>query len=176
MKKPKAADVKVQGITFPDEKDGLTIRATHPGFAVLAAECVTMFKEYGAINFLEWTMQSGDPAFGEFTLIIQRKDGKTGAERFTEVAKELAAVKLQLGAMIEERDLYSDVVDAAEKWLKHHGTAALSEAEANKALRYQVERLGERIQAKPVEDPQRLCNHGGVFRGEACPKCGADVR
>jgi len=23
---------------------------------------------------------------------------------------------------------------------------------------------------------QPVCNHGGVFRGETCPKCGVDVR
>lgn len=83
---------------------------------------------------------------------------------------QVKALELQLRAMVEERDLYSDVVDAAEAWLKHHGEGSLAEAEANKALRYQVEKLGQKVADKPK------CPHGGVFRGEKCGTCGEEVR
>lgn len=61
---------------------------------------------------------------------------------------EVRSLNLQLRAMVEERDLYCEVVDAAECWLKHHGNGGIEEAEANKALRYQVEKLGPKVSAK----------------------------
>jgi hypothetical protein len=69
--------------------------------------------------------------------------------------------------MVEERDLYSDVVDAAEAWLKHHGNGGIAEAEANKALRYQVEQLGEKVTVKPVGEATKQ-----VGLGDFCPKHG----
>jgi hypothetical protein len=56
-------------------------------------------------------------------------------------------MELQLRAMVEERDLYSDVVDAAKLWLKHHGE--VSHSTYYLALKYQVERLGSKVTEKP---------------------------
>lgn len=80
--------VILTGVQYPDKDGGLTIQAKHPSFVVLAADSVKMFKEYGGVNYVEWTMQSGDPAFGEFTIIIQRSKGKTPAQRVTEFLKD----------------------------------------------------------------------------------------
>lgn len=76
--------VILTGVQYPDKDGGLTIQAKHPSFMALAADSVKMFKEYGGVNYVEWTMQSGDPALGEFTIIIQRRKGKTPAQRVTE--------------------------------------------------------------------------------------------
>lgn len=78
--------------------------------------------------------------------------------------EKLKAANLQLRAMVEERDLYRDVVDAAESWLKHHGNGGLGEAEANKALRYQVERLGEKVSSKKRNESPWKCAHCGSRR------------
>jgi len=90
---------------------------------------------------------------------------------YSALAKSYEDMKLQLSAMVEERDLYSDVVDAAETWLKHHGNGGISEAEANKALRYQVERLGEKAnpEKRKCEKPVRIAGGGGVV------PCGNDI-
>jgi len=80
--------VVLTGIKYPDKDGGLTIQAKHPSFVALVADSVKMFKEYGGVNYVEWTMQSRDPAFGEFTIIIQRSKGKTPAQRVTEFLKD----------------------------------------------------------------------------------------
>lgn len=69
----------------------------------------------------------------------------------------LAKSLLRERGMVEERDLYSDVVDAAETWLKHHGKGGVDEAEANKALRYQVERLGEKVPSEKPKGEELIC-------------------
>lgn len=80
--------VILTGVQYPDKDGGLTIQAKHPSFVALAADSVKMFREYGGVNYVEWTMQSEDPALEEFTIIIQRRKGKTPAQRVTEFLKD----------------------------------------------------------------------------------------
>jgi len=92
----------------------------------------------------------------------------------TGLHKEVTAANLQLRAMVEERDLYSDVVDSAESWLRHHGEGSLAEAEANKALKYQVERLGPKVAQKQSCVAGCVCkkNGGSCTPERTCTRCG----
>lgn len=74
-------DVTISGIQYPDAGGGLTVQAKHPAFAFLALETMKLFKKTGGVNYVEWTMGTQDPAFGTFSIIIQRKAGKTPAEK-----------------------------------------------------------------------------------------------
>lgn len=89
MNEEKPEEVKVQSIQFPDETGGLTLQAKHPAFAVLAAQCVKMFKESGGVNYVEWRLSSDDPGFGIFTVVIQRDQGKTPAQRVSELQNQI---------------------------------------------------------------------------------------
>jgi hypothetical protein len=89
-------DVEIKRIEYPDEKGGLSMVASHPGFATLAIECVRLFREGHGVNYVEWTMQSGDPEFGTFSVVIQRRAGVTPAEKATRLAKENEALRAAL--------------------------------------------------------------------------------
>lgn len=81
-KKKKTEEVKLQALQFPDERGGLTARLSHTAIPLLAAQFVQLFKDMGGVNYLEFTMTSKkDPEFGPFTVMIQRHNGKTSAEK-----------------------------------------------------------------------------------------------
>lgn len=103
-KAPAPKDVAINRIQFPDEKGGLSLTATHPGFAALSAECVRLFKESKGVNYVEWTMQSGDPEFGIFDVIMQRKTGVTPAQK----AAALAVENRRLWHALEELTVRDD--------------------------------------------------------------------
>lgn len=88
-------DVKVTKIEYPDKDGGINLSTKSPTFAILAAECVKMFKESGGVNYCEWRLNSGDPAFGTFTVIIQREDGKTVAQVNADLMAQRDAALLQ---------------------------------------------------------------------------------
>lgn len=92
----------VQKVEFPDEKGGLTVQARHPAFAALAIECMKMFKESGGVNYCEWTMNTDDPDFGTFTVLIQRKQGKTPAERVSDLEVQIKAWRRYTQLLTEE--------------------------------------------------------------------------
>lgn len=109
-------DPKIMKMQFPDEQGGLTIAARHPAFAALAAECMKLFKDSGGINYCEWTLESGDPSFGKFTLTMQRKEGKTPAE----AAGELRTKNQELLLFIAEIDVDHHVVRGGRERLWGH--------------------------------------------------------
>lgn len=118
-------DVKVTKMEFPDKDGGINIAAKSPAFAILASECVKWFKEAGGVNYCEWRLNSGDPAFGTFTVTIQREDGRTLAQVNADLRTERAAALLQIDelkkalrasiGMVEGRpNPYSDI----KEWKK----------------------------------------------------------
>jgi len=107
---------KITKMQFPDEKGGLTLAAKHPAFAVLASECMRLFRESGGINYCEWTMESADPDFGQFTVTIQRKKGKTQAEVSTELRKKNEELLL----LIAEIDVDHHLLRGGKERLEGH--------------------------------------------------------
>lgn len=85
-------EVMLQKIEFPDEKGGLTLAARSPAFAALVHECAKLFREEKGVNYCEWTMNSPDPAFGMFTVMIQRKAGITAAEKASKYKAALSYI------------------------------------------------------------------------------------
>jgi len=96
-----ARDVTVSKVEFPDKEGGLSLTAKAPAFAVLAQECVKLFKGDGAVNYCEWRLNSGDPSFGTFTVTIQRENGKTMAQVNAGLRAELKASQTRVLSMRE---------------------------------------------------------------------------
>lgn len=95
--KPKepTEDVIVKKLEFPDERGMLSITAKHPGFMALASEIVRLFKDQKGVNYVEMRMNSGDPEFGSFDVLIQRVAGITPAQKagkFREALEKIAAL------------------------------------------------------------------------------------
>ena len=90
--KRKTEAVQITSMKYPDN-GGMTLVAKHPAFLELAAESVKLFKESGGVNYVEWTMGTPDPDFGPFTIIIQRKNGKTPSERASEFKAALEEIR-----------------------------------------------------------------------------------
>ena len=89
----KEEDVILHSLQYPDDQGGLSAMMSHSSFAVVASAFVRYFKESGGVNYMEFTMaDKNDPAFGDFTVMIQRKNGKTAAEkagRYRDVLKSV---------------------------------------------------------------------------------------
>lgn len=75
-------EVKVTSLQFPDEKGGMTATFKHSAVPLMAEQFVKLFKEAGGMNYVEWTMETPKaPEIGQFTVVIQRKDGMTPSEK-----------------------------------------------------------------------------------------------
>lgn len=81
-KDEKPEDVKIVGLQFPDGKGGMTATFKHSVIPEMASQFVKLFKEEGGVNYVEWTMEDmKSPEVGQFTVSIQRRDGKTASEK-----------------------------------------------------------------------------------------------
>jgi DNA-directed RNA polymerase subunit L len=69
----------------------LDINFKHPLFAIICSELVKTFDDYGGTNYVEFTMEH--ETRGKFSVLIQKKDGLTPAEKNTELKKEIDRLK-----------------------------------------------------------------------------------
>ena len=153
------------GLTIEGPR-GIDIHGREKPYHACQADCVGLLRVENSklrLDFELWRKQASvDHAEADklrAEAALYKKVSDEDDETIERLEKERDAALLQLRAMVEERDLYSDVVDAAESWLKHHGHGGVSEAEANKALRYQVEQLGEKVAQKPRCEPGCRVHH-----------------
>ncbi len=65
--------------------------ASHPVLAFIANELYLLLKEAGGTNYVEFTVNHKEQ--GEFTLLLQRKEGKTPAQLNLELKAELAELR-----------------------------------------------------------------------------------
>ena len=94
---PASDEPVIEKLEFPDAQGGMSLRARSPAFAAFAEECVKLFKAGGGVNYVEWGVQAADPAFGMFTVVIQRKAGETPAEQAARYRKALEEIALGRG-------------------------------------------------------------------------------
>jgi hypothetical protein len=70
---------------------GLEMEWRHPVFTLLAKETAAIFKESGAVNYVEYTFQTEE--YGAMTVCIQRLAGETPAMQNTRLRQRIAELE-----------------------------------------------------------------------------------
>lgn len=97
--------VTITKIQYPDPDGGIMLQARSPAFAILAAECIKLFKETGGVNYVEWRLGCEDPTFGTFKVIIQREAGETPAMQNVRLRAELDQAKKAIRMLLDYPNL-----------------------------------------------------------------------
>lgn len=84
-----AGEAYINGLNL--DETGLNFHIKGIACQMLAASFAGQFKETGAVNYLE--MQMHHPEMGPFSVILQRKEGQTPAEKANQLAKEIDLLK-----------------------------------------------------------------------------------
>lgn len=137
-------DVKVRKIEYPDKNGGINLALGHPAFAILAQECVKLFKEQGVVNYCEWRLNSADPAFGTFTVVIQREAGETPSQQNGRLRAELRRSAEQNG---ECRKLLEKLLEFGENAGTWRGEKDWSSWDMTPAEDAKLDKLWDEVRA-----------------------------
>ena len=86
--------IEVEELHMSKER-GLQLQLRHPLFAHLAKELLSLFDGEGAVNYLEFSVQTEDR--GPFSVTIQRLEGETPAQVNARLQAEIGRLRALAG-------------------------------------------------------------------------------
>lgn len=110
-------EVKVSKVEFPDKIGCISLELRNPIFAVIASEMAKVFRKGGGVNHVEWHLRAEDPAVGDFSLLMQRRAGKTPAQINAELRAEIERLRARL---VDSRQAFAESSTDRERRLGIH--------------------------------------------------------